>query len=47
MPTYKEVLIDKQIADVLTFVRTGWNNKTGGVGVAEVANLRTLTQATR
>ncbi|WP_375542115.1 c-type cytochrome [Paraburkholderia sp. CNPSo 3274] len=47
MPAYADVLSDKQIADVLTFVRAGWNNKAGGVGVAEVAKLRTRTQAAR
>ena len=47
MPAYADVLSDKQIADVLTFVRAGWNNKAGGVGVAEVAKMRTRTQAAR
>lgn len=45
MPAYADVLSDKQIADVLTFVRAGWNNKAGAVGMAEVAKLRTRTQA--
>ena len=47
MPAYADVLSDKQIADVLTFVRTGWNNKAGEVGAAEVAKMRTRTQAAR
>ncbi|WP_321921135.1 c-type cytochrome [Paraburkholderia guartelaensis] len=47
MPAYADVLSDKQIADVLTFVRAGWNNKAGSVGAAEVAKMRTNTQAAR
>lgn len=47
MPAYADVLSDKQIADVLTFVRAGWNNQAGGVGAAEVAKMRTRTQAAR
>ncbi|MCP3722727.1 cytochrome c [Paraburkholderia sp. CNPSo 3272] len=47
MPAYAGVLSDKQIADVLTFVRAGWNNKAGAVGAAEVAKMRTKTQAAR
>ncbi|MEM5424302.1 c-type cytochrome [Paraburkholderia ferrariae] len=47
MPAYADVLSDKQIADVLTFVRAGWNNKAGAVGAAEVAKMRTRTQAAR
>ena len=47
MPAFADVLSDRQIADVLTFIRAGWNNQAGAVGVAEVAKLRTRTQAAR
>jgi alcohol dehydrogenase (quinone), cytochrome c subunit len=47
MPAYADVLTDRQIADVLTFIRAGWNNQAGAVGVADVAKLRAQTQAAR
>jgi mono/diheme cytochrome c family protein len=47
MPKYAPVLNDKQIADVLTFVRAGWNNGAPAVTVDEVAKLRKSTQAVR
>jgi alcohol dehydrogenase (quinone), cytochrome c subunit len=47
MPKYSPVLNDKQIADVLTFVRAGWNNGAPAVTVDEVAKLRKSTQAAR
>lgn len=47
MPAYAGVLTDRQIADVLTFVRAGWNNKAGAVDVRDVAKLRSQTQAAR
>ena len=47
MPSYSGVLSDQQIADVLTFIRAGWNNKAGAVSVAQVAKMRSQTQAAR
>ncbi|MGF6289261.1 c-type cytochrome [Paraburkholderia youngii] len=47
MPGFAAVLDDKQIADVLSFVRAGWNNGAPAVGAAEVAKLRQSTQAGR
>lgn len=45
MPKYSPVLNDKQIADVLTFIRAGWNNGSPAVTVEDVAKLRKSTQA--
>ncbi|NUY33213.1 cytochrome c [Paraburkholderia sp. JPY303] len=47
MPGFAAVLDDKQIADVLSFVRAGWNNGAPAVAAAEVAKLRQSTQAGR
>ncbi|MFT4510078.1 c-type cytochrome [Caballeronia sp. 15711] len=47
MPKFANVLTDRQIADVLTFVRTGWNNGAPAVQVADVAKLRKATEASR
>jgi mono/diheme cytochrome c family protein len=47
MPSFAAVLDDRQIADVLSFVRAGWNNGAPAVGAAEVAKLRQSTQAAR
>jgi alcohol dehydrogenase (quinone), cytochrome c subunit len=47
MPAYANVLTDRQIADVLTFIRAGWNNQAGAVGSADVAKLRAQTQVSR
>ncbi|NIF55990.1 cytochrome c [Burkholderia sp. Ax-1724] len=47
MPSFAAVLNDQQIADVLSFVRAGWNNGAPAVGAAEVAKLRKSTQAAR
>jgi alcohol dehydrogenase (quinone), cytochrome c subunit len=43
MPKYAPVLSDQQIADVLTFVRAGWNNGAPAVSADEVAKLRKVT----
>ena len=43
MPKYAPVLNDQQIADVLTFVRAGWNNGAPAVAAADVAKLRKST----
>ncbi|MGV7243347.1 c-type cytochrome [Caballeronia sp. M23-90] len=45
MPKYAPVLSDQQIADVLTFIRAGWNNGAPAVAPADVAKLRKSTQA--
>ena len=47
MPKYAPVLNDRQIADVLTFIRGGWNNGAPAVTTEEVAKLRKSTQAAR
>jgi len=44
MPAYAGVLDDQQVADVLTFIRAGWNNRAGAVGAAQVGKLRRATQ---
>ena len=44
MPAYRGQLSDQQIADVLSFVRAGWNNGAGAVGPADVAKLRAMTE---
>jgi mono/diheme cytochrome c family protein len=41
------VLNDQQIADVLTFVRAGWNNGAPAVTAEDVAKLRKSTHAAR
>jgi alcohol dehydrogenase (quinone), cytochrome c subunit len=47
MPKFADVLTDQQIADVLTFVRAGWNNRGPTIEAAEVAKLRKATRAER
>jgi mono/diheme cytochrome c family protein len=47
MPKYAPVLNDQQIADVLTFIRAGWNNGAPAVAAADVAKLRKSTQASQ
>ncbi|WP_133645375.1 cytochrome c [Paraburkholderia flava] len=47
MPKYAPVLNDQQIADVLTFIRAGWNNHAPAVSAGDVAKLRKSTQAAR
>jgi mono/diheme cytochrome c family protein len=47
MPKYAPVLSDQQIADVLTFIRAGWNNGAPAVAAADVAKLRKTTQASQ
>lgn len=43
MPSFADVLDDQQIADVLTFVRGGWNNGAPPVSAREVEKLRQST----
>ncbi|PXW14610.1 Cytochrome c, mono-and diheme variants [Paraburkholderia caballeronis] len=45
MPAYAGTLDDRQIADVLTFIRAGWNNRADAVNAAQVAKLRSATQS--
>jgi len=47
MPAFSNQLNDRQIADVLTFMRAGWNNGAPAVQPADVAKLRKATAATR
>jgi mono/diheme cytochrome c family protein len=51
MPRYADVLNDQQIADVLTFIRAGWNNgaSSGASSVSPdaVAKVRKSTQASK
>lgn len=47
MPHYADVLNDQQIADVLTFIRSGWNNGAPAVATSDVAKLRKSTQASQ
>ncbi|MFM0322627.1 cytochrome c [Caballeronia glebae] len=47
MPRYAPVLNDRQIADVLTFVRGAWNNGTSAVQAEDVTKIRKATQAAR
>jgi mono/diheme cytochrome c family protein len=44
MPPYRDQLNDQQIADVLSFIRAGWNNRAGAVGAGDVTKLRAATQ---
>ncbi|WP_454688719.1 c-type cytochrome [Achromobacter aloeverae] len=43
MPPFRAQLSDKEIADVLTFVRTAWGNRGGAVTQEAVKDLRTRT----
>ena len=47
MPKYAPVLNDQQIADVLTFIRAGWNNGAPAVAAGDVAKMRKSTQASQ
>jgi mono/diheme cytochrome c family protein len=40
MPKYAQTLSDEQIADVLTFIRAGWNNAAPAVSTSDVAKMR-------
>ena len=43
MPAFREQLSDRQIADVLTFMRSAWGNRGGAVQAQAVAKLREHT----
>ncbi len=46
MPQFRQQLADQDIADVITFIRTGWGNQAPAVTAAQVANLRQTTDPT-
>ena len=39
MPPWKGTLSNKQIADVITYIRSSWGNKAPGVSEADVAKV--------
>ena len=43
MPQYRVQLNDQQIADALSFVRSGWGNSAGAVTADQVQKLRPVT----
>jgi mono/diheme cytochrome c family protein len=43
MPNYRNVLTDEEIAEIITFVRDGWNNSSPAVTAKAVAKIRKLT----
>ena len=43
MPQFRVMLSDQKIADVVTFMRTSWGNKSGAVTAAQVAKIRKET----
>jgi mono/diheme cytochrome c family protein len=46
MPQFRLELSDRQIADVITFIRAGWGNQASAVTAAQVAALRKTTDPT-
>lgn len=45
MPPWKAYLNDAQVAAVLTYIRSAWNNEADAVTPAEVARVRAATEA--
>ena len=45
MQKFASVLDDRQIADVLTFIRNGWGNDALAVSASDVAKLRKAMQS--
>ncbi len=43
MPQYRVLLSDQEIADVVTFIRSGWGNTSAKITAAEVAEIRGVT----
>ncbi|HWT39546.1 MAG TPA: cytochrome c [Paraburkholderia sp.] len=43
MPKYAAVLSDQQVADVVSFIRTGWGNGAPAVGAGDVGKIRKAT----
>jgi mono/diheme cytochrome c family protein len=46
MPQFRQQLSDQDIADVITFIRSGWGNGATAVTAAQVAKLRKTTDPT-
>jgi mono/diheme cytochrome c family protein len=46
MPQFRQQLSDQDIADVITFIRSGWGNGATAVTAAQVATLRKTTDPT-
>jgi alcohol dehydrogenase (quinone), cytochrome c subunit len=46
MPQFRMQYSDREIADVVTFIRNGWGNQAPAVGAEDVAKLRKSTDAT-
>ncbi|MCP5143654.1 MAG: cytochrome c [Gammaproteobacteria bacterium] len=46
MPYFRLLLDDQQIADVLTFIRSGWGNNQPAVSAQQVADVRAATDPT-
>jgi mono/diheme cytochrome c family protein len=46
MPYFRVLLNDQEIADVLSFIRSGWGNNAPAVTAAEVATIRAATDPT-
>ena len=43
MPQYRVLLDDQQVADVVSFIRSGWGNSASKITAAEVAEMRKAT----
>jgi mono/diheme cytochrome c family protein len=46
MPQFRQQYSDQEVADVITFLRTGWGNQAPTVTAAQVAELRKTTDPT-
>jgi mono/diheme cytochrome c family protein len=46
MPQFRQQLSDQEIADAVTFIRSGWGNEAPAVTAAQVARLRKMTDPT-
>lgn len=45
MPGFAQRLTDRDVADVLTFVRSSWGNRASAVTAAQVAKVRKTSDA--
>ena len=36
MPAWKKQISDQQIAEVISYIRSSWNNRAGGVSLSQV-----------
>jgi mono/diheme cytochrome c family protein len=43
MPQFRALLSDQEVADVVSFIRSGWGNQAAPVDAATVAKLRKVT----